>query len=80
MRPEFSLSGTPQYKHIERDAAAEIMSMIMAKRLREGASAEEKISLAAERCAMYEGDEAVVKKIMTVYAEEIRQTRNNGAS
>ena len=57
---------------IIRDVAVDIMSMILAKRLREGATDEEMKFLMSERYAMYIGDAKTIEKILTVYAEEIR--------
>ncbi len=50
------------------------MSMILAKRLREGATDEEMKFLMSERYAMYTGDAETIEKILTVYAEEIRDS------
>ncbi len=59
-------------EHIRRDIAVDIMSMILAKRLREGTTDEEMKFLMSERYAMYTGDAKTIEKILTVYAEEIR--------
>jgi hypothetical protein len=59
---------------IIRDVAIDIMSMILAKRLREGATDEEMKFLMSERYAMYTGDAETIEKILTVYAEEIRDS------
>ena len=59
-------------KHIEKDIAAEIMSMIIVKRLDEGSSPDVMNALMSERHAMYSGDKKTIEKILTVYAKEIR--------
>ena len=61
-------------EHIKRDIAVDIMSMILAKRLREGATDEEMKFLMSERYAMYTGDAETIEKIITVYAGESRDS------